>query len=85
MKRCKVKSDNFAQPWFPQYDAAYWAEDQEIVNLYEWEGTAGKPATKVARIDYDYLHEFDVRQADSAIEYFKGAWCALPHHSNLHS
>ena len=33
--------------------------------------TAGKPATKVARIDYDYLHEFDVRQADSAVEYIK--------------
>ena len=32
---------------------------------------AGKPATKVARIDYDYLHEFDVRQADSAVEYIK--------------
>ena len=40
-------------------------------NLYEWEGTAGKPAKKVARIDYDYLHEFDVRQADSAVEYIK--------------
>ena len=41
------------------------------MNLYEWEGTAGKPATKVARIDYDYLHEFDVRQADSAVAYIK--------------
>ena len=30
-----------------------------------------KPATKVARIDYDYLHEFDVRQADSAVGYIK--------------
>ena len=26
---------------------------------------------KMARIDYDYLHEFDVRQADSAVEYIK--------------
>ena len=41
------------------------------MNLYEWEGTAGKPAIKGPRIDYDYLHEFDVRQADSAVEYIK--------------
>ena len=64
-------TDNFAHPWFPKFNAAYWDEYQKIVNLYEWEGTAGKPATKVARIDYDYLHEFDVRQADSAVEYIK--------------
>ena len=57
-------TDNFAHPWFPKFNAAYWDEYQKIVNLYEWEGVAGKPATKVARIDYDYLHEFDVRQAD---------------------
>ncbi len=31
----------------------------------------GQPANKVARIDYDYLHEFDVRQANSAVEYVK--------------
>ena len=64
-------TDNFAHPWFPKFNAAYWDEYQKIVNLYEWEGTAGKPATKVARIDYDYLHEFDVRQADSAVAYIK--------------
>ena len=29
------------------------------------------PRYKVARIDYDYLHEFDVRQANSAVEYIK--------------
>ena len=62
---------NFAHPWFPKYNPAYWEMYQKIVNLYEWEGIAGKPATKVARIDYDYLHEFDVRQADSAVEYIK--------------
>ena len=38
---------------------------------YEWEGVAGKPARKVAHIDYDYLQEFDIRQADSAVEYIK--------------
>jgi arylsulfatase len=41
------------------------------VNLDEWEGVAGKPATKVARITYDYLANFDVRQADSAVAYIK--------------
>ncbi len=41
------------------------------MNLDEWEGVAGKPATKVARITYDYLANFDVRQADSAVEYIK--------------
>ena len=63
-------SPNF-HPWFPKYNAAYWKEYQEIVNLYEWEGTAGKPATRVARINWDYLAEFDVRQADSAIAFIK--------------
>ncbi len=61
----------FAHPWFPKFNADFWDEYQKIVNLYEWEGTAGKPATRVALIDYDYLHEFDVRQADSAVEYIK--------------
>jgi hypothetical protein len=64
-------TDSFAHPWFPKYNPAYWEEYQKIVNLYEWEGVAGKPATKVARIDYEYLHEFDVRQAASAVEYIK--------------
>jgi arylsulfatase A-like enzyme len=58
-------------PWFPKYNAAYWKEYQEIVNLDEWEGVAGKPATKVARITYDYLAEFDVRQTDSAVAYIQ--------------
>jgi arylsulfatase A-like enzyme len=61
----------FAHPWFPKFNAAYWDEYQKIVNLFEWEGVAGQPATKVARIDYDYLHEFDVRQAGSAVDYIK--------------
>ena len=63
-------SPNF-HPWFPKYNADYWKTYQEIVNLDEWEGVAGQPATKVARITYDYLADFDVRQADSAIEYIK--------------
>jgi arylsulfatase A-like enzyme len=58
-------------PWFPKFNKEYWAEYQGIVNLYEWEGTAGKPAKKVALIDWDYLATFDIRQADSAIAYIK--------------
>jgi len=58
-------------PWFPKYNPQYWKEYQEEVNLYEWEGVAGSPATKVARITYDYLANFDVRQADSAVAYIK--------------
>ncbi len=61
----------FAHPWFPKFNPEYWDMYQKIVNLYEWEGTAGQPAVKVARIDYDYLHEFDVRQANSAVDYIK--------------
>ena len=63
-------SPNF-HPWFPKYNEPYWKEYQDIVNLDEWEGVAGKPATKVARITYDYLANFDVRQADSAVAYIK--------------
>jgi arylsulfatase len=37
--------------------------------MFEWEGVAGQPAKKVAEITWDYLSTFDVRQADSAIEY----------------
>jgi hypothetical protein len=39
----------FAHPWFPKFNAAYWDECQKIVNLFEWEGKTGQPATKVAR------------------------------------
>src|SRR5260370_31904954 len=61
----------WAHPWFPKYNPQYWKEYQEIVNQYEWEGVAGQPAKQVALIDYDYLAEFDVRQADSAVAYIK--------------
>jgi arylsulfatase A-like enzyme len=58
-------------PWFPRYNADYWKEFQDTVNLHEWEGVAGKPATRTALIDWDYLSEFDVRQTDSAVAYIK--------------
>jgi arylsulfatase A-like enzyme len=61
----------FMHPWFPSYNPEYLAAYNAIVNRFEWEGVAGKPAVKVAEITYDYLSEFDVRQANSAIEYIK--------------
>ena len=39
--------------------------------MFEWEGVAGQPAKKVEYITYDYLADFDVRQADYAVEYIK--------------
>ncbi len=35
-----------AHPWFPKGNAEFWKMYQSVVNLYEWEGTAGKPAVK---------------------------------------
>ena len=63
-----------AHPWFPKGNAEYWKMDQSVVNLYEWEGTAGKPAVKGnngAVITLENLADFDMRQTDSAIEYIK--------------
>ena len=42
-----------------------------VVNLGEWEGVAGQPATKVATITYDYMATMDERQADYAVNYIK--------------
>ncbi|MGY4454795.1 hypothetical protein ACVWZR_009455 [Bradyrhizobium sp. i1.3.1] len=39
--------------------------------MYEWEGVAGQPAKRGEYITYDYLANFDVRQADYAIDYIK--------------
>ena len=64
----------YAHPWFPIYNADYWKMYQSIVNLYEWEGMAGKPAVKGdggAVITLQNLADFDVRQTDSAIAYIK--------------
>ena len=58
-------------PWFPSYDPDFKKAYFDVVNMYEWEGVAGQPAKQVAYITYDYLATFDVRQADSAIEYIK--------------
>jgi arylsulfatase A-like enzyme len=37
-------------PWFPKYNAEFWKMYQEVVNLYEWEGTAGQPAKRLELI-----------------------------------
>src|SRR5262245_27500401 len=58
-------------PWFPSYNPQFAKEYFEVVNMYEWEGEAGKPARKVGEFSWDYLAYFDVRQADSAIQYIK--------------
>lgn len=58
-------------PWFPSYNAEFLEAYNAIVNLGEWEGRAGQAAKRVATIDYDYLAEFDVRQAKSAVEYIE--------------
>ena len=47
---------------------------QKVVNEYEWEGKAGKPAVKGnngAVITLENLADFDVRQTDSAVAYIK--------------
>jgi arylsulfatase A-like enzyme len=58
-------------PWFPSYNAEFAKEYFDVVNMYEWEGEAGKPAKRNEYITYDSLATFDVRQADYAIEYIK--------------
>jgi arylsulfatase A-like enzyme len=64
----------YAHPWFPKGNAEFWKMYTSVVNLYEWEGTAGSPAVKGdngAVITLENLAEFDMRQTDSAIEYIK--------------
>ena len=58
-------------PWFPSYNAEFNNMYNSIVNLGEWEGEAGQPARRTGTINWDYLATFDIRQADSAIEYIK--------------
>jgi arylsulfatase len=58
-------------PWFPSYNSDFEKMFDDIVNLYEWEGVAGQPAKRVAKITYDYMATMDERQADYAVEYIK--------------
>ncbi|WP_336800591.1 arylsulfatase [Kaistia sp. MMO-174] len=64
-------TSNWFHPWFPSFNAAFSQAYDSVVNLGEWEGTAGKPATRVGTIDYDSLATLDIRQTDSAIDYIK--------------
>jgi len=64
-------TNSWFHPWFPSYNPEFAKDYFSVVNMYEWEGETGKPARKVAEITWDYLATFDVRQADSAIEYIK--------------
>ncbi len=58
-------------PWFPSYNPDFAKMFDSVVNLAEWEGVAGQPATKVATITYDYMATMDERQADYAVDYIK--------------
>jgi arylsulfatase len=62
-------TSRYFHPWFPSYNAEFKKAYFDVVNMYEWEGVAGQPAKKVAEITYEYLANFDVRQADYAIDY----------------
>ena len=56
-------------PWFPSFNPQFNKMYNEVVNLGEWEGVAGQPAKRVGTITYDYLATYDMRQADSAVDY----------------
>ena len=64
-------TNSWFHPWFPSYNPQFSKEYFDIVNMYEWEGVAGKPATKVTEITWDYLAEFDQNQTQHAIDYIK--------------
>jgi arylsulfatase len=64
-------TSRYFHPWFPSYNPEFKKAYFDVVNMYEWEGVAGQPAKKVAEINYEYLANFDVRQADYAIDYIK--------------
>ena len=58
-------------PWFPSYNPEFAKAYFDVVNMYEWEGVAGKPAKRGEYITYENLANFDVRQTDYAIDYIK--------------
>jgi arylsulfatase len=64
-------TDRNFHPWFPSYNPEFNKMYDDIVNLGEWEGTAGQPARMVGKINYESLATFDIRQSDSAIAYIK--------------
>lgn len=64
-------TDKWFHPWFPSFNPAYNKMYDDIVNLGEWEGTAGQPAKMDGIITYDSLATFDIRQSDNAIQYIR--------------
>jgi arylsulfatase A-like enzyme len=64
-------TSKYFHPWFPSYNPQFNRMYDSVVNLGEWEGVAGRPATKVGTITYDSMATFDIRQSDSAINYIK--------------
>ena len=64
-------TSKYFHPWFPSYNPQYNQMYDSIVNLGEWEGVAGQPATRVGTITYDSLATFDIRQTDSAVTYIQ--------------
>jgi arylsulfatase len=62
---------NFFHPWFPSFNPQFNQMYDSIVNLGEWEGVAGRPATQVGTITYDSLATFDIRQTDNAVAYIQ--------------
>lgn len=68
---CYNDTSRWFHPWFPSYNPLFAKAYSDGVNLFEWDGVAGQPATKVAQITYDYLANFDIRQTDYAVDYIK--------------
>jgi arylsulfatase A-like enzyme len=64
-------TDKWFHPWFPSFNEDYNKMYDSVVNLGEWEGVAGQPATRVGTITYDSLATFDVRMADNAVAYIQ--------------
>jgi len=64
-------TSKYFHPWFPSYNPQYNQMYDSVVNLGEWQGTAGQPAQRVGTITYDSLATFDVRQTDSAVAYIQ--------------
>ena len=64
-------TSKYFHPWFPSYNPQFNQMYDSVVNLGEWEGVAGQPATRVGTISYDLLATFDIRQTDSAVAYIQ--------------
>jgi arylsulfatase len=64
-------TSSWFHPWFPSFNPDFAKAYDGSVNLGEWEGVAGQPATKVGTLDYAALATFDIRQTDSAVAYIE--------------